>query len=237
MSKQPQYTIAEMEQQIRQLEQTIQLPGVPAEEIEIYRDTIERIRKQIQQRQSQPADAGLRPVAQPPQPKLVTNPADAQIRPIDHHTQPPHVPHPFGGGAGGGVDTKTTPRVIHAGPQPAAGPITSRIEVEHQTDPHNPRITITWSDRYTITVDETAARSNFTNRMRDVCALKCVVKDNRFEKIWKHDAPWRAAGFYQALTWFWDGKPPTLQQIGVTRPTDVYKNIFLKIAAQAENVL
>ena len=230
MSKQPQYTIAEMEQQIRQLEQTIQLPGVPAEEIEIYRDTIERIRKQIQQRQSQPADAALRPVAQ-------RTPADAQIRPVDHQAQPPHVPPPFGGGAGGGVDTKITPRVIHAGPQPAAGPITSRIEVEHQTDPHNPRITITWSDGYTITVDETAARSNFTNRMRDVCALKCVVKDNRFEKIWKHDAPWRAAGFYQALTWFWDGKPPTLQQIGVTRPTDVYKNIFLKIAAQAENVL
>ena len=230
MSKQPQYTIAEMEQQIRQLEQTIQLPGVPAEEIEIYRDTIERIRKQIQQRQSQPADAALRPVAQ-------RTPADAQIRPIDHHTQPPHVPPPFGGGAGGGVDTKITPRVIHAGPQPAAGPITSRIEVEHQTDPHNPRITITWSDRYTITVDETAARSNFTNRMRDVCALKCVVKDNRFEKIWKHDAPWRAAGFYQALTWFWDGKPPALQQIGVTRPTEVYKKVFSLITAQAENVL
>ena len=89
MSKQPQYTIAEMEQQIRQLEQTIQLPGVPAEEIEIYRDTIERIRKQIQQRQSQPADAALRPVAQ-------RTPADAQIRPVDHQAQPPHVPPPFG---------------------------------------------------------------------------------------------------------------------------------------------
>ena len=229
-------TIEEIEKDIATYQRRLQNPeGLTQQQIEIYKMAIIEARQALaelqtsQQKPNRPADAALRPVAQRTQ-------ADPAFRPIDHHTQPPHVPPPFGGGAGGGVDTKITPRVIHAGPQPAAGPITSRIEVEHQTDPHNPRITITWSDGYTITVDETAARSNFTNRMRDVCALKCV-KDSRLEKIWKHDAPWRAAGFYQALTWFWDGKPPTLQQIGVTRPTDVYKNIFLKIAAQAENVL
>lgn len=125
------------------------------------------------------------------------------------------------------------PVIRHAGPAPTAAPITSRIEVEHNTDPHNPRITITWSDHYTITVDETAARSNFTNRMRDTCALKCVARYNRFEKIWKYYAPWRAAGFYQALTWFWDGKPPALTQIGITRPTETYKKIFALITADA----
>lgn len=129
------------------------------------------------------------------------------------------------------------PVIRHAGPAPTAAAITSRIEVEHNTDPHNPKIVITWSDHYTITVDETAARSNFTNRMRDTCALKCVARDNRFEKIWKYDAPWRAAGFYQALTWFWDGKPPALTQIGITRPTETYKKIFALITAHAQNLL
>jgi len=210
--------------------------GLSQTQIEIYQQAIIEAQQLLRQF---PAGAVLRPVEIPIELSPKTQPITPQH----------HVPPPSGGGAGGGVANDpmtnddfndpitTTTKIRHAGPAPTAAPITSRIEVEHNTDPHNPKIVITWSDHYTITVDETAARSNFTNRMRDTCALKCVARDNRFEKIWKYDAPWRAAGFYQALTWFWDGKPPALTQIGITRPTETYKKIFTLITAQAQNVL
>jgi len=238
-----QYTIAEMEKQIADLQATMKIPGIPEEELQIYRATITRIGHVIalqKQTELNPAAPSMPPSKTPVQ---ITH--EIRTAKQSHSVTPP-----IGGGAGGGVvhaltmdEYQSNPPAVtpiktrHAGPAPTVGPITSRIEVEHNTDPHNPRITITWSDGYTITVDETAARSNFTNRMRDTCNLKCVVKESRLEKIWKYDAPWRAAGFYQALTWFWDGKPPALQQIGITRPTETYRRIFGMIAAQAQNVL
>ena len=238
-----QYTIAEMEKQIADLQATMKVPGIPEEELQIYRATITRIGHVIAlQKQTE-----RNPAAPPMPPTKTPEKITQQIRTAN---QSHAVTPPIGGGAGGGVvraltmdEYQSNPPAVtpiktrHAGPAPTAAPITSRIEVEHNTDPHNPRITITWSDHYTITVDETAARSNFTNRMRDTCNLKCVVKESRLEKIWKYDAPWRAAGFYQALTWFWDGKPPALIQIGVTRPTETYKKIFALITAQAQDVL
>lgn len=220
-----QYTIAEMETQIRELQKTMQIPGVPADEIVIYKATIERIQQQIKLQISAAEHPQTPGKLQPVTPPIGGGAYGTVIRALtmdEYQSNPPAM-------------TPITTR--HAGPAPTAGPITSRIEVEHNTDPHNPRIIITWSDGYTITVDETAARSNFTNRMRDTCNLKCVSKENRLEKIWKYDAPWRAAGFYQALTWFWDGKPPALQQIGITRPTETYRRIFGIVAAQAKNVL
>lgn len=238
MSKQ-QYTIAEMEAQIRELQKTMQIPGVPADEIAIYKATIARIQQEIFKTKLEAETIAKA------NPAFHGNPQQIRTANQSHSVTPP-----IGGGSGAGViraltmdEYQSNPPAVtpittrHAGPAPTAGPITSRIEVEHNTDPHNPRITITWSDGYTITVDETAARSNFTNRMRDTCNLKCVSKENRLEKIWKYDAPWRAAGFYQALTWFWDGKPPALQQIGITRPTETYRRIFGMVAAQAQNVL
>lgn len=229
------YTIQEMEKQIADLQATMKLPGVPADEIAIYKATIARIQQEIFNTKLEAETIAKA------NPAFHGNPQQIRTAKQTHPVTPP-----IGGGAGGGVtmdEYQSNPPAVtpiktrHAGPAPTVGPITSRIEVEHNTDPHNPRITITWSDGYTISVDETAARSNFTNRMRDTCNLKCVVKESRLEKIWKYDAPWRAAGFYQALTWFWDGKPPALQQIGITRPTETYRRIFGIIAAQAQNVL
>lgn len=204
------HTIAEMEQQIQDLQKTMAIPGVPADEIAIYRNTIARIQAAIRNQQTPQQTHTLEIRSDAPGINVLTT--KRKMTRADEITNYPDPP------------TRIITR--HAGPAPTTSPITSTIEVEHKTDPHNPRITITWSDGYTITVDETAARSNFTNRMRDTCNLKCVASQNRFEKIWKYDAPWRAAGFYKALTWFWDGTAPALNQIGITRPTETYRRIF-----------
>lgn len=70
-------TIPEMQADIQQLQQAMQLPGIPPEEITIYQNTILRIQAEINARQAAP-----RPLA--------NNPAS---EPIKHTAPPPAPPH------------------------------------------------------------------------------------------------------------------------------------------------
>lgn len=110
---------------------------------------------------------------------------------------------------------------------PTTDPITSTIEVDAFTDPHNPRISISWADGYRLTVDETAATGRFKTTLRDCVALRCVA-EGRLAKMWRWDTPWRCTGFYQALTEFW-GKEPSMKELGISHPTDKQREVFALI--------
>ena len=207
-------SIADMQAQISQLEQTLQLPGIPRDERDIYTDTIRRIQAEISARQTQEAT------------KQNTLP------PI-----PSPNPSPLEGGQGGDKhDAKQQPtRTIHAGnqtPVPSGDTITATIQAAHDSNPYNPTIQITWADGYTITVDETNARGRFTSTLRDTCALR-HAREGRYHLIWRWSSPWRALGFYQALTAFRGGNPPTLRDLDITRPNNLTTDIFNTIAQKS----
>lgn len=250
MSTHKKYSIEEMQAQIRQLQTTINLPGVPDDEKAIYNDTIQRIQAEIAARQAAP-----NPQPHYHEPKPIPQPKpEAQLPPIggagggieeafdrdaaatnEHYqrqatTTPPkpEAKHPTFGGAGGGFTVRTAGGHTHT-----ATALPATIEVQKDTDPHNPSLTIRWADDYTITVDETAARGRFATTLRDTISLKCVSKEHRFEKMWRWDTPWRAAGFYQALIHFYGGEPPTLQQLDIKRPSELTRYIFSLIADAA----
>lgn len=124
---------------------------------------------------------------------------------------------------------------IHAGNQPPvtpSQPLTAHIEAAKDSDPYNPTITITWADGYSITVDETAARGRFVTTFRDTCALR-NVQEGRFDRMWRWDSPWRATGFYKALTLFRNQQPPTLRDIGITVRNDLAQRAFAEIVDKA----
>lgn len=228
MSKEKTYSIEEMQTQIRQLKTTINLPGVPDDEKAIYMATIQRIQSEI--------DARTGPVSTPPPPPV-------QPQPIKTTTPPPPPPPPLyftppvGGGAGGGVDTAAPPlkpSIIHAGgqhPVNSKQPMSATIQADHDADPYNPAVRITWADGYTISVTETEARGRFVSTLRDTCGLRLVQK-GRYDAMWRWSSPWRAAGFYQALTHFY-GAPPTMAQLGINRPGEITRHIFQLITTSA----
>lgn len=109
--------------------------------------------------------------------------------------------------------------------------MSATIQADHDADPYNPAVRITWADGYAITVTETEARGRFVTTLRDTCALRLVQK-GRYEAMWRWSSPWRAAGFYQALTHFY-GTPPTLAQIGISRPSEITRHIFQLITTSA----
>lgn len=221
-----QYSIEEMQKQIHQLETTINLPGVPNDEKQIYTATIQRISAEIAARQAKP---------------VTPEPPKQTLQPIKTTTPPPppplYVNPPVGGGAGGGVDTAAPPlkpSIIHAGGQHPVNtkqPMSATIQADHDADPYNPAVRITWADGYTITVTETEARGRFVTTLRDTCALR-LVKKGRYDAMWRWSSPWRAAGFYQALTYL-IGAAPTIHQLGIQRPNEITRTVFQLIAETA----
>lgn len=255
-----QYSIQEMQQQIAQLTDTMNLPGVPADEIAIYKNTIARIQAEIDAQKSGPKI----PTPEPTPPVKHTTPPPAapyqiptsqgmdqalerdehrtnqyrqqqaeKIIPVTKTAGRVVTTSPLPSGEGSGVGSTISARIIHAGnqtPVTSAG-LPATIQAEHDTDPYNPRITITWPDGYTITVNETEARSRFTSTLRDTTALR-LVQQGRFEAMWRWSSPWRAAGYYQALTALRGGQPPTLRDLGINRPNDLTKTVFEKITTK-----
>ncbi len=218
-------TIPEMQAEIRQLREALQIPGVPDDEKQIYAATIRRIEAQISAMQAAPVTP---PPPPPPKPE-----------PIKHTAPPPSPAQPPLEGERGGEQPKNqhpitnqpiTVRTPGAQPTPKAIPAT--LHVEHDTDPYNPEITIRWADGYHLRVNEAAARSRFKSTFQDTHALK-VVKERRFDRIWRWDSPWRAAGFYQALTHFYGGQAPTAYQCGIRYPSDTANIIFKLITHTA----
>jgi len=227
----PDYSIEEMERQIAQLRATMSMPGVPDDEKAIYATTIRRIQLQIDAR------TGSGPVAKPPNPtppqpvKSTTPPAQNQNPPsltfVNGYIQPPPPPTKKG-------DDGIKTRIVAPTNVPKGGKLAATIQAAHDSDPFNPIITITWADGYTFTGDETAIRGRFTSTLRDTIALK-YTRERKFEKIWRWDTPWRAAGLYKALTHLNAGEPPTLADFDITRPTELTRIIFELISEAAKS--
>lgn len=229
-------TIPEMQAEIRQLREALQIPGVPDDEKQIYTATIRRIEAQIAAMRSAPVTpAPTPPPAEPikhttpPPPQTIeqaferdaarTNTyyqhqADQTLKPSNHQT--------------------IKPSTIHAGnqhPVNSKQPMSATIQADHHTNPHNPTVTITWADGYIYTGDETAIRGRFTTTLRDTLALR-LVQQGRFNAMWRWSSPWRAAGFYQALTYL-IGAAPTIHELGISRPSELTRTVFQLIAETA----
>jgi len=245
-------TIPEMQADIQQLQQAMQLPGTPPDEIAIYQNIILRIQAEINARQAaprplatDPAPAPIKHTAPPPPPpqtmpqsvppqsapsgkqsKTITNTGDQPIQ-ISHTHLSPSGPADFA------TPTAPASRVIYAGhQQPVSNDQTALIQAPHDTDPYNPAVTITWPDGYTITVTETEARGRFTTTLRDTTALR-LVQQRRFSDMWRWSSPWRATGYYRALINFNHGQPPTLRDLGIQRPNDITLTTFAHIVEKA----
>lgn len=228
-----QFSIEEMQTQIRDLQLALATPGIPDDEAQMHRTLIARIQAEIRARTAKAA-----PVTPPPPP---TPP-----QPIKHTAPPPPPPSPKPTPLKGGKGGEQTPpnqqpttnnqqpiRVIAPTAIPKDRTLHATvIHADHQTNPHNPRLTITWTDGYTFTGDETAIRGRFTSTLRDTIALK-YAQEKRFEKIWRWDTPWRCAGFYRALIHLNPHTPPTLADLGFTRPSDITRTIFQLITDAA----
>lgn len=100
----------------------------------------------------------------------------------------------------------------------------SAIRAVIDRDPHNPTISIKWDDGYSLQVDESACKSRFISTLRDSANLECMDQE-RFDRIWRWNSPWRAVGFYKGLIYFW-GKAPSLHQLNITRPSERLKKVF-----------
>jgi hypothetical protein len=239
-------SIADMQVEIVQLNEALRLP-VPEDEKNIYRATIARIQREIDARKgpvsSPPPPVPPQPIKHttPPPPRdfgagaqppiVVTTPPPPQtIEQSDHDADRTNAHYQRQAEAIAAMKT----RVIHAGnqhPVNSKSPLHATIQVPADTDPYNPSITITWADGYTLTVDETAARGRFATTLRDTCALRLVAQ-GRYQSMWRWSSPWRAAGFYQALTHF-RGAPPTLRELGILRPNEVTTQAFQHITEKA----
>lgn len=247
-------SIPEMKAEIAQLRQAMNLPGVPADERAIYEATIARIEAAIAAQRGPatptPAPPPPAPVkhAAPPQSPPRSIPAsegmeeaaDRDLQRAEAYFAPPPLNEweidRIVAQQAADTDARTTKiRTVLAGnqrPVNSAGlPATIGIEADHDTDPYNPRIRITWPDGYAITVDETAARGRFATTLRDTCALR-LAADGRYEAIWRWSSPWRAAGFYQALTQL-RGSAPTLRELNILRPTETMVAVFNEILKKA----
>lgn len=231
---QPKHSIPEMQAQIEQLRATMSLPGIPADETAIYQATIQRIQDEINAR----AQHG--PVTPPPPP--------APPQQIKHNTPPEVDPARLSKRINTANQQPTTnnqqqttnlqpptSRHIHAGHQTPVNsqqPMSATIQADHATNPHNPTVTITWADGYTYTGDETAIRGRFVTTLRDTLSLRLVQK-GRYAAMWRWSSPWRAAGFYQALTHLCGGTPPTLKDLDIKRPNDLTTTVFAQIVEKS----
>ena len=234
-----QFSIEQMQSQIRELQRAIDTPGTPPDEIQMHLELIQHIQKQIAIRQA--AQHG--PVTPPPPPpptepiKHTKPPSQREIeadrllkrintanqQPATNNQQPTTNLQP------------PTSRHIHAGHQTPVNsqqPMSATIQADHATNPHNPTVTITWADGYTYTGDETAIRGRFVTTLRDTLSLRLVQK-GRYAAMWRWSSPWRAAGFYQALTHLCGGTPPTLKDLDIKRPNDLTTTVFAQIVEKS----
>lgn len=186
----------------------LNIPGIPADEMEIYKGTLRKLDALIAQHMD------------------TSNPGNQQTS--QNVQQPKRVTFSQSGSNG---ESATKTRTVFAGGHAhTESPITSRIGPANNSDKFNPSITITWSDGYQVTVDETAATGRFKSTFRDTLGLKCV-SERRFKKMWRWDTPWRASGFYQALISL-RGEAPTLKDLGYAHPSALQREVFELLVQQ-----
>lgn len=214
MSKQN-YTIEEMQGQIKQLEQTLKLPGIPAEEAQIYIATIERIKQEIAKRS--PAPLIPKPVASP---AASTEPVKNVIRMAQKEAAWPREIK-TAEYQSEGITPPKSPPYRWAAPQTE----TSAMNIAESAENVDNKMDIFWSDGFSHRdVTEAIARSRFTSIMRDLEQSR-FARQNRLFKLPEYTGFVRARGYYKVLTHFWKA-PPTLAQLNINRPTSTFRAIF-----------
>lgn len=219
------HTLDDLMAQAKTVRNAMDMPGVPNDEKEIYRQTLQKINDRIaelQQQSKTPMSAANtrdidlvittypeKHIAQWRKADSLTTPPEPKLRTIIGRTITP-----------GGEKTDTS---LNA----------TSIKAPHQPNAHNPTITITWEDGYSVTVTEAECTSRFTSTFRDLCNLK-VVASGKYAKMWRWNTAWRAAGFLCAMRHFNFGIiPGTLQELEYLRPTNTQKEAFTHILAKA----
>lgn len=238
------YTIPEMQAQIAQLTDTINSPGVPADEIAIYQATIQRIQAEIQARTTTPAPPPpTKPTEQikhtAPPPPIVEWPGNAR----ESHT----IEQAFDRESAATNahreqqalnQSPTQPiNVIHAGKQQALTPdqrtdlSAAAIAAHLYATP--PTVTIHWPDwdLGPRTYTEGQARGALTTALRDLSESK-LARQSRYNDLTRYAAWWRSIHYYRALTHFW-GVPPTRTQLQLNRRDNVFTTIFNMVAEAA----
>jgi len=218
---QSQHTLDDLIAQRKTILEAMSLPNIPADELEIYQDTLASIEAQISAIRSTNSPQNSRPEnerTKPQSPEFTARTGAGSI---------------LAGNTGNAMGQGIPSRTINAGGHAqTTQPITSKIELANDSDRFNPTIIITWSDGYSLPVDETAATGRFKSTLRDTLALKCV-SEGRLAKMWRWDTPWRCAGFYKAITAMREGIPPTLKELGYTHPSEMQRTVFGLITEHA----
>lgn len=215
-----------MQAQIAQLRATMALPGVPADEIAIYKTTIARIQSEIDARSAKAA-----PVTSAPTPPT--------IQPIKHTAPPPPQSFkiPSSDGMEEATDGVAKPRIIAPGkpdnltPQQRTDLQNTHISAHLFATP--PTVTIEWPEwdwgRRVYT--ERYARAAFATALRDLTENK-RSRQGRLDHLPQYLAWWRAIQYYRALIAFW-GAAPSRQQLELNRRDERYIVIFNMIVEKA----
>lgn len=224
-----QHTLDDLHAQADAVRRALAIPGVPEDEKNIYRQTLEKINAKITEMQGTSA---VHTQQAPTTVKMhLREFQDQVLEPITNQ------PTPFFTAQ---KSTETPVRIITPGGNKinmnagSNGPsIGSSIEAAKDSELYNPSITITWTDGYSLTVTESECASRFRTTFRDCMSLKCV-SEGQLHKMWRWDTPWRCAGFLRALGQFnQDQIPHDIRQLDYPRPTEAQKQVFSLIFHKA----
>lgn len=229
-----QHTLDDLHAQADAVRRALAIPGVPEDEKNIYRQTLEKINAKITEMQDTSAvhtqqapttvrmqPGGYRNEFPEPTPEPLINQRDPLLTAQKKATETPiRIITPGGNKIN-----------MHAG---SNGPyIGSSIEAAKDSELYNPSITITWTDGYSLTVTESECASRFRTTFRDCMSLKCI-SEGKICKMWRWDTPWRCAGFLRALGQFnQDQIPHDIRQLDYPRPTELQKQVFTHIFHKA----
>lgn len=207
-------SIDQLKADVAQLQKALRVPNIPKDELEMHNDLIQRIRGEISRRELASTSHKEQPVTIYVGGQTIRANVESTVTPPPNATQ---------------YQTAPSRTILAGGHSKTPDPITNKIEVAQDSNRFNPTITITWSDGYQLTVDETAAISRFKSTFRDTCALKCV-SEQRLNRMWRWDTPWRSSGFLKGITILRDGLAPSLKDLGYTYPTKIQSEVFTLIS-------
>lgn len=223
---QSQHTLEDLKAQRKTVLAAMNLTGIPADELEIYQQTILRIEARI---------TSLTKPTYNSQPRALSNKTQSG----NNQQQKSHANFSIVADLSKNEDQNAieykSRTILAGGHAKTTDAITSSIEFANNSTQFIPIITITWSDGYKLTVDESDAKSRFKSTFRDTIALKCV-SEQLYAKMWRWDTPWRAAGFYKAITEMRNGMAPSLKELGYTYPTEKQKEVFKIIISNLKEV-
>lgn len=207
--------IATLRGQIAQLEMTLKLPNLPADEAALHRATIRRIKEKIQAAQSGAADS-----TGATQPQQANKPQPGATQPIVVYDRPSETPPP----ATPPLKKPQAKPVIDADDMP-------EITVEAPAMPGGARrAKIVWQDddRTQEYLTEGEARSRFTSYLRD-CAEGKRAQQGRWADVTQTISFYRLCTYYQVLAAFW-GAPPTAQQLEIAPLRGTREKVFSLIS-------